>query len=227
MKISVIVPVYNEVATIQPILAKVRKVPVDKEIIIVDGNSTDGTRNLLVWEEKQPDTQVIYKPHRCGRGLALKIGMAEAKGDIILFQDADLELDPADYPHLLQPFDNPEVKVVFGSRFLGKPFAESKSWQRTGNHVISSMVNLLFGVSLTDAETGYQVFRRELLDGLVIHGDEFDFTIELTAKFLKKGYTIVEVPISFKPRTREEGKKLHFFDGIDSLWTLLKYRLID
>jgi len=227
MKISVIVPVYNEVSTIQPILARVRNVPVDKEIIVVDGNSTDGTRDLLAIEEKQPDTRVIYKPHRCGRGLALKIGMAEAKGEIILFQDADLELDPAEYPQMLKPFENPEVKVVFGSRFMGKPFDKSNAWQRTGNHFISTMVNLLFGSSLTDAETGYQIFRKEALEGITIHGNEFDFTIELTAKLLKKGYKIVEVPISFTPRTREEGKKLHFFDGIDSLWTLVKYRLID
>jgi glycosyltransferase involved in cell wall biosynthesis len=227
MKLSVIVPVYNEVSTIQPILARVRNVPIDKEIIVVDGNSTDGTRDLLALEEKQPDTRVIYKPHRCGRGLALKIGMAEAKGEIILFQDADLELDPAEYPLMLKPFENPEVKVVFGSRFIGKPNGKANAWQRIGNRFISTMVNLLFGSSLTDAETGYQIFRKEALNGITIHGNEFDFTIELTAKLLKKGYKIVEVPISFTPRTRKEGKKLHFLDGIDSLWTLLKYRIKD
>ena len=227
MLISIIIPVYNEVQTIQAILQKVRAVPLEKEIIVVDGNSTDGTRDYLKEEEKYPDTRVVYKPQRCGRGLALKIGMELAKGDIFIFQDADLELDPADYPTLLKPFEDPAVKVVFGSRFLKKDFIAANVWQESGNKLITQTVNILFHARLTDAETGYQVFRREVYEKVKVRADEFNFTIEFTCKILKNGYTINEVPISFYPRSKEAGKKLKFKDGVESLYTLLKYWIIN
>jgi dolichol-phosphate mannosyltransferase len=227
MKISVIVPCYNEVHTIRQILEKVRRVVLDKEIIIVDGNSSDGTQELLKLEESFPDTRVLYQTQRCGRGLALKIGMQAATGDIILFQDADLELEPAEYPQLLKPILDGTTDVVFGSRFLKRENAHLSFWHEMGNHAITGLVNLLYGSKLTDAETGYQIFKKSALNGIQIHGDEFNFTVELTVKFLKKGLQITEVPISFFPRNIESGKKLRIKDGVESVWTLLKYRVVD
>lgn len=227
MKISVLIPCYNEIHTIREILRRVRAVPIDMEIIVVDGNSTDGTRDILREEEKSPETRVIYMPYRTGRGLALKTAMKEAVGDIFLFQDADLELNPAEYPILLEPFQNPQVNVVFGSRFKGHEFEPANSWQVTGNRAITKVVNFFYGSHLTDVETGYQVFRRHVVEGMIIRGNEFQFTVELTCKILKRGYDIVEVPVTFEPRDAEAGKKLRLKDGLESVWTLLKYRIID
>jgi dolichol-phosphate mannosyltransferase len=227
MKLSVIVPVYNEKRTIQQILEKVREVPVDKEIIVVDGNSIDGTRDLLKQEENKHDTKVIYISHRCGRGLALKIGMEHITGDVIIFQDADLELDPSDYPALLKPIEEGKAKVVFGSRFLGKSAQYMGIFQKLGNHFLTFLVNVLYSSQLTDVETCYQVFRREALEGIQLHGDEFNFTIELTVKLLKKKYQVMEIPITYIPRGREDGKKIRWRDGFESLYTLLKYRIMD
>ena len=227
MKLSVIVPVYNEKRTIQLILEKVREVPISKEIIVVDGNSIDGTREILKEEEHKPDTRVIYMPHRCGRGLALKIGIENVKGDVIIFQDADLELDPADYPALLKPIEDGNAKVVFGSRFLGKSDGYMSFFQRLGNKVLTGLVNLLYGTRLTDVETCYQVFPKEALKDIIIKGDEFNFTIELTVKLLKKKYPVTEIPITYIPRGREEGKKIRWRDGFESIYTLFKYRFVD
>lgn len=226
MLLSVIVPVYNERRTVALLLEKVRSVPVEKEIIVVDGCSADGTRELLAEEEKKSDTRVIYEPRRTGRGNALKLGIAEARGDVVLFQDADLELDPTDYPMLLEPIASGQCRVVFGSRFLGGRPAMG-FLQYWGNRVITESVNLLYGSKLTDVETCYQVFERSVLEGLTIQNNDFAFTVELTVKLLKKKLKILEIPIRYYPRGRAEGKKIYWGDGFASFWTLVKYRFWD
>lgn len=226
MKLSVIVPVYNERRTIGLILEKVRAVPVNKEIIVVDGASFDGTRELLEAEAERPDTKVIFEPERRGRGKALKEGLAAASGDTVIFQDADLELDPADYPALLAPLEAGECDVVFGSRFLGgRP--TMTFLQYWGNRAINMSVNTLYGTRLTDVETCYQVFRREAIAGMDLQNNDFAFTVELAVKLIKRGYRIREIPIQYVPRGRLEGKKIYWGDGFVSLWTLVKYRFKD
>ncbi len=226
MKLSVIVPVFNERRTIAIILDKVRAVPIDKEIIVVDGGSFDGTRDILKQEELKPDTRVIYEPEPRGRGRALKEGLEAALGDIVIFQDADLELDPADYPALIAPLDAGECDVVFGSRFLaGRPIMTFL--QYWGNRVINIAVNLLYGTRLTDVETCYQVFRRDAIKGMNLQSNDMAFTIELTVKLIKKRYRIIEIPIQYIPRGRVEGKKVYWADGFVALWKLAKYRFRD
>ncbi|OPZ05539.1 MAG: Undecaprenyl-phosphate mannosyltransferase [candidate division BRC1 bacterium ADurb.BinA292] len=223
MKLSVIIPVFNERRTIALILEKVRAVPIDKEIIVVDGASFDGTRDILKQEETRPDTRVIYEPERRGRGRAIKEGLKAATGDIVIFQDADLELDPADYPALIAPLERGECDVVFGSRFLhGRPLMTFL--QYWGNRVINAAVNLLYGTRLTDVETCYQVFRREVVQGMELENNDFAFTIELTVRLIRAGHPIREIPIRYIPRGRLEGKKIYWADGFAALWTLVKYR---
>lgn len=228
MKLSIIIPAYNERRTIEAVLDKVAAQdigPLEREIIIVDGNSVDGTRDILRGYEARPGFTVIYEREARGRGCALKEGLAAATGDIVIFQDADLELDPADYPDLLRPILTGKAKVVFGSRFLrGRP--PMRFLQYWGNKVINWSVNLLYGTRLTDVETCYQVFRREAVRGLNMESDHFAFTVELTVKLIKRGYKIVEIPVSYVPRGRLEGKKIYWADGFASLWVLFKYRFM-
>lgn len=227
--LSVIVPVYNEVRTVDLLLEKVRRSPVDKEIIVVDGGSEDGTVELLREQEQRAGTTVVYQGERRGRGNALKVGLHRARGEVVIFQDADLELDPDDYPALLEPIRSGEADVVFGSRFLrGKP--RMTFLQYWGNQAVNLAVNVLFfrelgGRRLTDVETCYQVFRRRCLSGMHIQNNEFAFTVELTAKFIRGGHRFAEIPISYFPRGRSEGKKIYWGDGVASLWTLLLVRL--
>ncbi len=223
MKLSVIVPVYNEKRTIELLLEKVRAVPIEKEIIVIDGNSYDGTKELLRKQETHPDIRIIYQAQRMGRGNALKQGLKIATGDIVIFQDADLELDPNDYPNLIAPIEAGNATVVFGSRFLqGKP--NMGFLQYWGNKVINWMVNLLYATRLTDVETCYQVFKRDAIADLNIRNNDFAFTVELTVKLIKKGLRIQEIPITYIPRGRYEGKKVYWKDGFVSLYTLIKYR---
>jgi glycosyltransferase involved in cell wall biosynthesis len=223
MKVSVIVPVYNEKRTIELLLEKVRAVPIEKEIIVVDGNSYDGTKELLRKQETRPDIHIIFQSQRMGRGNALKQGLKIATGDIVIFQDADLELDPNDYPNLVAPIESGNATVVFGSRFLqNKP--NMGFLQYWGNKVINWMVNLLYGTRLTDVETCYQVFRRDAIADLDIKNNDFAFTVELTVKLIRKGLRIKEIPITYIPRGRYEGKKVYWKDGFVSLYTLIKYR---
>jgi glycosyltransferase involved in cell wall biosynthesis len=197
---------------------------VEKEIVIVDGDSLDGTRDILREQESRADTKVIYQHARNGRGGALKEGINAATGDVILFQDADLELDPADYPALLAPIAEGSADVVFGSRFLNGP-PKMGLLQRIGNQTLTGLVNLLFGTRLTDVETCYQVFRRETVQGLRTHNNHFAYTVELTCRLIQRGHTIREIPITYFPRGRAEGKKVRWADGFASLWTILRCRL--
>ncbi len=228
MKLSVIVPVYNERRTVEVMLERVRAVPIEKEIIVVDGASEDGTREILRRQARVPGTTVLFQRRRRGRGNALKAGIRRATGDVIIFQDADLELDPMDYPALLRPIQEGRADVVFGSRFLrGRP--RMTFLQYWGNQVINFSVNLLYapelhGFRLTDVETCYQVFRRECFDALTIRNNHFAFTVELTVKLVLANHRLAEIPIRYFPRGKAEGKKIYWADGFASLWTLLKCR---
>ncbi|MBN1867305.1 glycosyltransferase family 2 protein [Candidatus Sumerlaeota bacterium] len=220
-------PVYNEHRTIEAVIRKVRDVPlpVEREILVVDGNSIDGTREILERHASEPDLTVHFESGPQGRGHALKEGLRLATGDVAIFQDADLELDPADYPVLLEPILSNHANVVFGSRFLaGRP--RMGFLQYWGNRVINFSVNLLYGTSLTDVETCYQVFRREAIQDFTLVNNDFAFTVELTVKLIKAGHPIREIPIAYIPRGRAEGKKIYWADGFLSLWTLVKYRFV-
>jgi len=223
MKLSVIVPVYNEKRTIEVILDKVRRSPVEKEIIVVDGDSEDGTKEILREQRKYKNTTVIFQKIRNGRGGALKEGIKVATGDIVIFQDADLEVDPDDYPRLIKPIEEGKADVVFGSRFLeDKP--KMRFLQYWGNYILNLMVNIFYNQKLTDVETCYQVFKREIIKDIEIKNNDFAFTVELTIKLIKAGYKILEIPISYIPRGRAEGKKIYWKDGFVSIWTILKYK---
>lgn len=225
-KLSIIVPVYNEQHTIDEILCRIEATTVpgwSKEIIVVDDGSTDRTKAILKsWEKK---VRIIYKVKNEGKGSALSIAFGKATGDIILIQDADLEYSPKDYPILLAPFDNPQVDVVYGSRFLG-PHLSTMYIYAQGNKFVTLVTNLLFNTNITDMETGYKVFRRKVLEGITIRSKRFDVEPELTVKVLKKGYQIYEVPISYYGRKFSEGKKLTWRDGVVALWTLIKFRCV-
>lgn len=220
-------PVYNEKKTIDEILGAVYSLPLSgwkKEIIVIDDGSTDGTRQALKgWEKK---VHVIYKEKNEGKGSAINLGVGRATGGIILIQDADLEYSPQDYPTLLAPFEHPHVNVVYGSRFLG-PHLSTMFVYALGNKFVTLVTNVLFNTNITDMETGYKVFRREVLRGMTIRAKRFDVEPELTVKVLKKGYQIYEVPISYYGRKFSEGKKLTWKDGVVALWTLIKYRFVD
>jgi glycosyltransferase involved in cell wall biosynthesis len=226
-KLSIIMPVFNEEKTINEILRHVVDEPVSgwqKQIIVVDDGSTDRTRKILKpWEKK---VQVVYKEKNEGKGSAVTMGLRRATGDLVLIQDADLEYSPQDYPALLAPFANPHVNVVYGSRFLG-PHLSTMFVYAQGNKFVTLMTNVLFNSNITDMETGYKVFRSDALKNITLNAKRFDMDPEITAKILKKGYQIYEVPISYFGRKFSEGKKLTWRDGVVALWTLIKYRFVN
>lgn len=226
-KLSIVIPVYNEEATISSALESVlaAKVPGwNVEIIVVDDGSSDGTGNVLTqWEKK---VSVIRKQKNEGKGSALKLGFARATGDIILVQDADLEYSPKDYPTLLSPFENSHVDIVYGSRFLGSHLSTMFVYE-LGNKFVTLITNILYNTNITDMETGFKVFRKEVIKDIDISSKQFDVEPEITAKVLKKGYQIYEVPISYFGRTFAEGKKLTWRDGVMAFWTLVKFRILD
>ncbi|MCL4459173.1 MAG: glycosyltransferase family 2 protein [Chloroflexi bacterium] len=228
MLLSVIIPTYNEQETIAEILRRVRLAPVgdlDKQIIVVDDCSTDGTRQILE-QEKGTDLTILYHHRNMGKGAAVRTGLEMAKGDIILIQDADLEYDPEDYPQLLRPILKGKAKVVYGSRFLGEHKA-MLFWHAMGNNLLTFITNLLYDTTLTDMETCYKVFTREVARQIKLRSPRWGFDPEITAKILKHGYRIYEVPISYSGREYAEGKKITWRDGLTVLWTLLKYRFSD
>lgn len=224
MKLSVIIPVYNEANTILEIISRVRNVQVgmEKEIIVVDGASSDGTRDRLKQEEGSPDTKIIYEDRREGKGAAVRKGLAAATGDISLIQDADLEVSPEEYPDLLKHIVSGETDVVFGSRFLGG--AKFRAASLFANKVILFLANLLYGTRLTDILTCYKVFRTSLVKDMRFECRGFDFDSELAVKLLKRGIRIMEIPISYVPRTYGEGKKINWKDGFRSVHVVIRNR---
>ena len=226
MKLSILIPVYNEVETIAEILKRVRAVDtgLEREIIIVDDNSTDGTQELLQQEASAPDTKVIYHETNRGKGASVRTALQHAGGDILLVQDADLEYDPREYPALLQPILEDRSQVVYGSRFRGGPHKAMFFWHMVGNKFLTFVTNVLYNTILSDMETCYKVFTREVADKLHLKSPRWGFDPEITAQILKAGYRIYEVPISYTGREFYEGKKISWRDGLIVLWTLLKYR---
>ena len=225
-RLSVVIPVYNERATIEELLKRVQAVPLDKEIVIVDDGSTDGTRELLAGlAAADGSVRVFLQPANRGKGAALRRGFAEARGAVVLIQDADLEYDPTDYPTLLEPIERGVADVVFGSRFLGGPHRVLFFWHSVGNWVLTTLSNMLTNVNLTDVWTCYKVFRAEVLRAITLKEDRFGFEAEVTAKVARGRWRIYEVPISYHGRTYAEGKKITWKDGVRGVWCTLRYGL--
>lgn len=227
MKLSVIIPVYNEVGNIEEILKRVKATEKASEIIVVDDGSQDGTRDILKNLDGKETVRVILHEKNQGKGAAVRTGMDAAQGEIMLIQDADLEYDPRDYDILIKPLDEGIADVVYGSRFLGGPRRVAMYWHMVANKLLTFMTNILYNTILSDMETGYKVFRRKVVDGMKIRAKRFDFEPEFTAKVLKRHYRIYEVPISFNPRDYSQGKKIKLKDAFEAVWTLLKYRFVD
>ena len=227
MKLSVIIPVYNEVESIQVILKRVQAQKLAYEIVVVDDGSKDGTRDVLKEMDGKGGVRIILHEQNKGKGAAVRTGMAAAKGDVLLIQDADLEYDPRDYTALLAPIKEGIADVVYGSRFLGGSHRVTMFWHMVANKMLTFITNILYNTILTDMETGYKVFRREVLDGMVLHANSFDFEPEFTAKILKRKFRIFEVQIAFNPRDYTEGKKIKLHDAFEAVWTLIKYRFVE
>ncbi|HEX7190877.1 MAG TPA: glycosyltransferase [Thermoanaerobaculia bacterium] len=226
--LSVVIPCYNERATVAELLRRVREVPVEKEIIVIDDRSTDGSRDVVAALAQQwPEIRHILQPVNQGKGAAIRRGIAEALGDIVLIQDADLEYDPDEYPKLIQPIVDGHADVVFGSRFEGYPRRVMMYWHRLGNNFLTFVSNATTNLDLTDMETCYKVFRRDVIQSIKLNSNRFGIEPEITAKVAKRGYRIFEVPISYYGREYWEGKKINWKDGFSALWTILKYGLFD
>ena len=227
MKLSVIIPVYNESKSIEEILRRVQATDLANEIVVVDDGSVDGTRDLLKKLDGKKHVRVIMHDKNQGKGAAVRTGLDAATGDVLLIQDADLEYDPRDYPLLLKPIQEGLADVVYGSRFLGGSRRVAMFWHMVANYMLTFMTNILYNTILTDMETGYKVFRRKVVQDMPLHSKRFDFEPEFTAKVLKRRYRIFEVAITFNPRDYAEGKKIKLKDAFEAVWTLLKYRFVD
>lgn len=226
--LSVIVPCYNERATVKELLTRVRAVPVDKEIIVIDDQSTDGSRDIVgTLAAEWPELRQVIQPINQGKGAAIRRGIQEAQGKIVLIQDADLEYDPDEYPKIIKPIVDGHADAVFGSRFEGHPRRVMLFWHRMGNTFLTFLSNMTTNLDLTDMETCYKAFRREVIQSIPLRSNRFGFEPEITAKLAKRGYRIFEVPISYYGRDYWEGKKIHWKDGFSAIWTILRYGLLN
>jgi glycosyltransferase involved in cell wall biosynthesis len=226
VRLSVVIPCYNERDTVESLLRRVRQVPLALETIVVDDGSTDGTREILTRLESEGGIdQLILHERNSGKGTALRTGFAHATGDVVVVQDADLEYDPAEFPLLLEPILSGKADAVYGSRFLGGPHRVLLFWHSVGNRFLTLLSNMLTDVNLTDMETCYKMVRRELLHALPLSARRFGIEPELTARLAQAGARIYELPISYNGRSYAEGKKIGWKDGVSAIWSILKYNL--
>lgn len=223
MKLTVIIPTYNEVGTIFEVIKKVKEVSSDKEIIVVDDGSTDGIRNIL--KERRDGVKVLFHDTNKGKGAAIRTAIPHITGDIVIIQDADLEYDPSEYPRLISPILEGKADVVYGSRLMGGPHRVLFYWHSVGNKIITTLSNIFTDLNLSDMETGYKVFRAEVLKKIKIESNRFGFEPEITAKIAKMGCRIYEVPISYWGRDYTEGKKIKWKDGVAAIYWIIKYNL--
>jgi glycosyltransferase involved in cell wall biosynthesis len=229
MKLSVVMPVYNERRTLETVVERVLAVPLELELICVDDCSRDGSREILSeLQSRHANVRALLQPRNMGKGAALRRGIQEATGDFVLIQDADLEYDPADYPNLLDPLIQGRADVVYGSRFLGSgPHRVFYFWHFMGNQLLTLLSNCLTNINLSDMETCYKVFRRDVIQAIPIQENRFGFEPEITVKVAKRRLRIYEVGVSYWGRTYEEGKKIGWKDGFGALWCLLKYSIME
>ncbi|MDP2966133.1 MAG: glycosyltransferase family 2 protein [Pelolinea sp.] len=227
MRISVLIPVFNEEKTLQEIFKRVDQTGLAFEILFIDDGSTDSTPEILKKLSLHKQVSLIRFEENRGKGAAIRAGIAAANGDVIIIQDADLEYDPREYPNLLKPIEEGIAEVVFGSRFLGGARRPVMFWHMVANKILTLITNLLYDNILSDMETGYKVFIKKAIEDIQFKSNRFDFEPEFTAKVLKKKCRIYEVPISFNPRDYADGKKIGFCDAVVAFWTLIKYRFVD